>query len=130
MVHGRQQDLCNVMKQAKAPDNSEVEIAKPLYDWQRFWIARTGTLDLSDGGFLADPNSPLRRSLPATPATLTGLAKYRALVLLGEWLTRDYAAAPRVVAAIPGALVLVTHDPAIATRCDEQLRIEAGRVSS
>jgi putative ABC transport system ATP-binding protein len=27
-------------------------------------------------------------------------------------------------------LVLVTHDPAIATRCDEQLRIEAGRVSS
>ncbi|HZV92179.1 MAG TPA: ATP-binding cassette domain-containing protein [Caldimonas sp.] len=26
-------------------------------------------------------------------------------------------------------LVLVTHDPAIAARCDEQLRIEAGRIS-
>jgi putative ABC transport system ATP-binding protein len=25
-------------------------------------------------------------------------------------------------------LVLVTHDPAIATRCDRQLRIEAGRL--
>ena len=27
-------------------------------------------------------------------------------------------------------LVLVTHDPAIAARCDEQLRIEAGRISA
>jgi putative ABC transport system ATP-binding protein len=27
-------------------------------------------------------------------------------------------------------LVLVTHDPAIAARCNEQLRIEAGRISS
>ncbi len=27
-------------------------------------------------------------------------------------------------------LVLVTHDPAIAARCDQQLRIEAGRISS
>jgi putative ABC transport system ATP-binding protein len=26
-------------------------------------------------------------------------------------------------------LVLVTHDPALAGRCDQQLRIEAGRVS-
>ena len=26
-------------------------------------------------------------------------------------------------------LVLVTHDPALAARCDQQLRIEAGRVS-
>jgi len=27
-------------------------------------------------------------------------------------------------------LVLVTHDPAIAARCDRQLRIEAGRLVS
>jgi hypothetical protein len=72
------------MKQAKAPSNSQVENAKTLYDWQRFWVARTSMLDLSDGGFLADPTSPLRRSHPATPATLAELAKYRALVLLGE----------------------------------------------
>lgn len=72
------------MKQANAPGNFQVKNANLLYDWQRFWVARTGMLDLSDGGFLADPTSPLRRSHPATPATLTDLAKYRALVLLGE----------------------------------------------
>jgi len=54
------------------------------YDWQRFWIARTGTLDLSDGGFLADPTNAIRLSRPETPATLAELGKYRALVLLGE----------------------------------------------
>jgi hypothetical protein len=72
------------MKQAKAPSSSQVENAKSLYDWQRFWVASTGMLDLSDGGFLADPTSPWRRSHPATPATLAELANYRALVLLGE----------------------------------------------
>src|SRR5580692_4115557 len=72
------------MKQTEAPGVSQVENANPVYDWQRFWVARTGMLDLSDGGFLADPTSWLRRSHPATPATLTDLAKYRALVLLGE----------------------------------------------
>lgn len=73
------------MKQPKPPASSTLlDGAKPPYDWQRFWIARTGMLDLSDGGFLADPTSPLRRSHPATPATLAELAQYRALVLLGE----------------------------------------------
>ncbi|UPK28420.1 NACHT domain-containing protein [Bradyrhizobium sp. 195] len=73
------------MKQTQPPpSSSHVGSAKPLYDWQRFWIARTGTLDLSDGGFLADPTGPLHRSHPATPATLAELAQYRALVLLGE----------------------------------------------
>jgi hypothetical protein len=54
------------------------------YDWQRFWIARTGTLDLSDGGFFVDPANTIRRSDPSRPATLTELRNYRALVLLGE----------------------------------------------
>jgi hypothetical protein len=55
-----------------------------LYDWQRFWITRTATLDLSDGGFFVDPTHAIRSSDPLRPATLTELAKYRALVLLGE----------------------------------------------
>jgi predicted NACHT family NTPase len=54
------------------------------YDWQRFWIARTGALDLSDGGFFVDPMNIIRQSDPSRPATLTELGKYAALVLLGE----------------------------------------------
>ncbi|MGJ4950245.1 NACHT domain-containing protein [Bradyrhizobium sp. HKCCYLS20291] len=73
------------MKKAQSPlGSSYIGSAKRQYDWQRFWIARTGMLDLSDGGFLADPTGPLHRSHPATPATLAELEKYRALVLLGE----------------------------------------------
>jgi hypothetical protein len=72
------------MKHGQSASSSVAASAKPVYDWQRFWIARTGTLDLSDGGFLADPVSPLRRSHPSSPSMLTELGKYRALVLLGE----------------------------------------------
>lgn len=63
--------------------NLRISTVKPTYDWQRFWIARTGMVDLSDGGFLTDPTNPLRSS-PTTPLPLTELAHYRALVLLGE----------------------------------------------
>jgi hypothetical protein len=73
------------MKQTQPPDSSFPAVsAKPQYDWQRFWIPRDGMLDLSDGGFLADPTGPSLRSHPAAPATLAELTKYRALVLLGE----------------------------------------------
>jgi len=72
------------MNYGRSASNSATARAKPVYDWQRFWIARTGTLDLSDAGFLADPVSPLRRAHPSAPALLTELGKYRALVLLGE----------------------------------------------
>src|SRR5712672_2978044 len=56
----------------------------PLYNWQRFWIPRTGTVDLSDGGFLADPTTLLLRSSATKPHSLTELTEYRVLVLLGE----------------------------------------------
>jgi hypothetical protein len=57
--------------------------AKPTHDWQRFWISRTGTLDLSDGGFLVDPTR-LPRSSGTDPRPLMELAVYQALALLGE----------------------------------------------
>jgi predicted NACHT family NTPase len=56
----------------------------PTYHWQRFWIARTGTVDLSDSGFLADPTNPLLRFNDTKPMPLDELTDYRALVLLGE----------------------------------------------
>jgi hypothetical protein len=57
---------------------------RPIYNWQRFWVPRTGTVDLSDGGFLADPTNLLLRSSATKPHPLTELTDYRALVLLGE----------------------------------------------
>jgi len=61
-----------------------VSSGSPTYNWQRFWIARTGTVDLSDGGFLVDPTNLLLRSSATKPLPLTELNDYRALVLLGE----------------------------------------------
>ncbi len=52
------------------------------YDWQRFWILQTGTLDLSDAGFLRDPVGDHFR--PDVLRPLSDLQEYRALALLGE----------------------------------------------
>ena len=60
-----------------------VQSVSPIYNWQRFWIARTDTVDLSDGGFFTDPTNPLLHSR-ATALPLIRLADYPALVLLGE----------------------------------------------
>jgi hypothetical protein len=55
-----------------------------VYDWERFWVRRTAMLNLSDGGFLADPaNAPLQ-AYPERPLGLAELREYRALGLLGE----------------------------------------------
>ena len=55
-----------------------------VYDWERFWVGRTAMLDLSDGGFLADPAYTLLQGHPGRPLGLADLRKYRALGLLGE----------------------------------------------
>jgi hypothetical protein len=54
----------------------------PQFNWQRFWVPRTGTIDLSDGGFLVDPTNLYSRPFEGKP--LTQLSEYRVLVLLGE----------------------------------------------
>jgi hypothetical protein len=51
------------------------------YAWVRFWIPLGGSLDLSDAGFLSDPNDS--RS-PGRPVTLAALESRRSLALLGE----------------------------------------------
>jgi hypothetical protein len=56
----------------------------PTYAWQRFWVPRDGVIDLSDGGFLLDPEREFARYSAQRLATLTELQHFRALALLGE----------------------------------------------
>lgn len=58
--------------------------ADPSYPWQRFWVPREGSIDLSDGGFLRDPQSEFARYSPSKLDTLRDLQQYGALGLLGE----------------------------------------------
>ena len=67
---------------AKAAPNCRVD--DHIYGWTRFWVPETGTINLSDGGFLLDPTDLVRRSHVSGPAPLADLSSYRALALLGE----------------------------------------------
>jgi predicted NACHT family NTPase len=58
--------------------------ADPSYPWQRFWVPRDGSIDLSDGGFLRDPQSEFARYSAYKLDTLRELQQFRALALLGE----------------------------------------------
>jgi hypothetical protein len=58
--------------------------ADPVYAWQRFWVPREGSIDLSDGGFLHDPQSQFAGYLHYPLKTLSELQHFRALALLGE----------------------------------------------
>ena len=51
------------------------------FDWPRFWVEHGGVVDLSDGGYLTDPNYLLGRT---EVRTLPDLASMRAMALLGE----------------------------------------------
>ena len=60
------------------------EQADPSYPWQRFWVPREASIDLSDGGFLRDPQSEFARYSAYKLDTLRQLQQFRALGLLGE----------------------------------------------
>ena len=55
-----------------------------IYGWTRFSVPETGTINLSDGGFLVDPTDLVLRSHVSELAPLADLSSYRALALLGE----------------------------------------------
>lgn len=57
-------------------------MADLTYSWQRFWVPPEGSIDLSDGGFLLDPNA--WRARPHAAAPLAALQPWRSLALLGE----------------------------------------------
>jgi hypothetical protein len=56
----------------------------PICPWRRFWARRDGFVDLSDDGFLVDPESERARYSAQELYTLPELQQYRALALLGE----------------------------------------------
>jgi hypothetical protein len=55
-----------------------------LYAWDRYWCPRTARLDLSDGGFLSDPNTDYGRIANSELVLFSEVSGQYCLVLLGE----------------------------------------------
>lgn len=54
------------------------------YNWKRFWCLRTGNLNLSDGGFLSDPDSEYGRIYSHEVLPFENIIGKQCLALLGE----------------------------------------------
>lgn len=54
------------------------------YDWKRFWCPRDGILDLSDGGYLADPDAEEREPVRSDSIPFEYIEDVPCLGLLGE----------------------------------------------
>ena len=54
------------------------------YDWKRFWCPWNGTLNLIDGGYLADPEGPYGRYLGSDLRPFEDISELPCLALLGE----------------------------------------------
>jgi predicted NACHT family NTPase len=54
------------------------------YSWTRFWVQRGGHFSLADGGFLADPETPVGAIYNPTLVQFSAIPAYPVLVLLGE----------------------------------------------
>ncbi|MCI0615497.1 hypothetical protein L0244_21110 [bacterium] len=54
------------------------------YNWKRFWVARSGNINLSDGGYLWNPDSDFGRIYNPDALSFEAIAKVPCLVLLGE----------------------------------------------
>jgi predicted NACHT family NTPase len=57
---------------------------KQTYNWKRFWCSRTARIDLSDHGYLVDPESEWGRHANPELVGLESIADVPCLVLLGE----------------------------------------------
>jgi hypothetical protein len=53
-------------------------------DWKRFWCPRESSINLSDGGYLADPDGPYGSYLNPTLRPFGEVAELSCLALLGE----------------------------------------------
>ncbi|KKN15725.1 hypothetical protein LCGC14_0983150, partial [marine sediment metagenome] len=54
------------------------------YPWKRFWCTREGSIDLSDAGFLFDPESEYAKYVPSDIVAFEQIAHLPCLALLGE----------------------------------------------
>lgn len=55
-----------------------------IYPWRRFWCTREGSIPLSDGGYLADPESQWGRLSNPDVVAFETIATIPCLILLGE----------------------------------------------
>ena len=60
-----------------------------LYDWKRFWCLRTGRFDLSDGGYLSDPESQWGAIQNPDTVPLTSMAMTHRYSFDGALLTTN-----------------------------------------
>ena len=54
------------------------------YQWKRFWCSRTGIINLSDSGFLVDPESEYAKWTPSDVVPFEKIVNVPCLALLGE----------------------------------------------
>ena len=73
-----------------------------LYPWKRFWCPRDGTIPLSDGGFLYDPEDTYAQYVQKGVVSFDAIQQFPCLVLLGEpgigkttTITAEYKATAR-----------------------------------
>jgi len=59
-------------------------MAEQVYQWKRFWCPRSGHIDLSDRGYLVDPESEWGKHYNPTLLSTEEIAESPCLVLLGE----------------------------------------------
>ncbi|BCV22765.1 NACHT domain-containing protein [Moorella sp. Hama-1] len=57
---------------------------KQIYNWKRFWCPRAGNINLSDGGYLYDPDSEFGSYYNPDVVSFESIAEFPCLVLLGE----------------------------------------------
>lgn len=55
-----------------------------VYDWKRFWCPREGRCDLSDRGFLVDPEGELAKYYPSAVVPFASITHIPCLAFLGE----------------------------------------------
>ena len=61
-----------------------MEVSKQTYKWTRFWCPRTGTMNLSDRGYLSDPESEFGHIYNPDLVAFDSIAATPCLALLGE----------------------------------------------
>lgn len=59
-------------------------MSNQIYNWKRFWCPREGKINLSDGGYLSDPESEWGHIYNPDVVPFESIAKNPCLVLLGE----------------------------------------------
>jgi len=63
---------------------AEIKMSGKRYNWKRFWYPMTGNIDLSDRGYLYDPDSEYGHIFNPEVVPFESIETVPCLVLLGE----------------------------------------------